>query len=278
MDICFSIDSIQIHVLSIIFERLTRILPSHSHGSGCYEIHFIPFGYGKLTANGQDFDLSPNTLYITGPHIEHTQASILSNPMQEYCIYLKIHHTSKRLPSSAIMDIFTSTPFWIGKDTQDVHALLKQLFYELEHRYTGYQNQITMLLSQLLIHIVRNYEYQPIPHDFPSRHNPAESTSVIIEEYFLYEYQSLSLSALAEKLNLSTRQTQRLLVAYYGKTFQQKKAEARMSAAAVFLADKSKSITSVAEDLGYSSIEHFSSSFKSYYHMTPREYRKQFLP
>ena len=57
-------------------------------------------------------------------------------------------------------------------------------------------------------------------------------------------------------------------------TILQKKAEARMSAAAILLTDTGKSITAIAEELGYSSIEHFSSAFKHYYHISPRQYRK----
>ncbi len=132
-----------------------------------------------------------------------------------------------------------------------------------------------MLLSQLLIYIVRSYGRRQIAQTSFSVHNRTESRSIIIEEYFLYEYQSLSLDVLAAKLNLSTRQTQRLLMEYYGKSFQQKKAEARMSVAAILLSDKTRSITSIAEDLGYSSIEHFSSAFRNFYRTSPREYRKQ---
>ena len=59
--------------------------------------------------------------------------------------------------------------------------------------------------------------------------------------------------------------------------FQQKKTEARMSAAVILLSNKNKSITSIAEELGYSSAEHFSSAFHKYYEMSPREYRKHMI-
>lgn len=275
MDIHFSMDNISIRALNIVFERFTRTIPSHSHGNGCYEIHYIPFGCGKLIADGQYYDISPNTLYVTGPHVEHAQTPIQSDPMQEYCVYLKIRSTSQKLQKSPVITAFTSMPFWIGEDTQGVHSLMKQLFDELEHCYTGHQNQVRLLLSQLLIYTVRNYEQYRIPQTSFSRNSMAESKSIIIEEYFLYDYQSLSLEALAGKLKLSTRQTQRLLMEYYGKSFQQKKAEARMSVAAILLSDKTRSITSIAEDLGYSSIEHFSSAFRNFYQVSPREYRRQ---
>lgn len=275
MDIHFTMDNIQIHALNIVFERFTRTIPSHSHGNGCYEIHYIPFGRGKLITDEQYYDITPNTLYVTGPHVEHAQTPIQSDPMQEYCVYLKIRTASQLQKKSPVINAFTSMPFWLGEDTQGVHSLMKQLFEELDHCYTGYQNQVRLLLSQLLIYMVRNYEQRRISQTSFSPHNMSESKSIIIEEYFLYEYQSLSLDVLAAKLNLSTRQTQRLLMEYYGKTFQQKKAEARMSVAAILLSDKARSITSIAEDLGYSSIEHFSSAFRNFYQTSPREYRKQ---
>lgn len=278
MDIHFSMDNIQIHALNIVFERFTRTIPSHSHGNGCYEIHYIPSGCGKLIADGQYYDITPNILYVTGPHVEHAQTPIQSDPMQEYCVYLKIRSTSQNQKKSPVINAFTSMPFWIGEDTQGIHLLMKQLFHELEYCYTGYQNQVGLLLSQLLIYIVRNYEQRSISRTSFTRNNVTESKSIIIEEYFLYEYQSLSLDALANKLKLSTRQTQRLLMEYYGKSFQQKKAEARMSVAAILLSDKTRTITSIAEDLGYSSIEHFSSAFRNFYQISPREYRKQLLP
>lgn len=277
MNICFTMDGIPVHGLNIAFERFTRTIPSHSHGCGCYEIHYIPSGYGKLESNGLYYDISPNTLFVTGPHVEHAQTPLADDPMQEYCVYLKTLENAQPKKPSPVMEAFTATPFWIGKDTQGIHSLMRQLFHELDHRYIGYQNQVELLLSQLLIHTVRNYEQGRLSRTFFAQGNHAHSQSVIIEEYFLYEYHALSLDALARRLNLSPRQTQRLLMEYYGKTFQQKKAEARMSAAAILLSDKGRSISSIAEALGYSSGEHFCSAFRKYYHSSPSEYRKRLL-
>lgn len=265
------------YALNIIFERFTRTIPSHSHGSGCYEIHYIPYGYGRALVEGHYYDITPNTLYVTGPHIEHAQSPIPEDPMQEYCIYLKKGKQTKSRPDSSFLDLFENTPFWIGQDSQGLHEIMKEIFFELEHQYTGYMSLVELLLQQLLIRLVRNYEQKKGSSRHFSHNNLMDSKSVIIEEYFLYEYQNLSLEGLSWKLGLSTRQTQRLLQEYYGKTFQQKKAEARMSAAALLLTEKSRSITSIADALGFSSAEHFSTTFRSYYHMSPREYRKNMI-
>ncbi len=290
MSIRFQLEGCSIHASNFIFEQLTRTIPSHSHGSGCYELHYISQGFGRLLADGKSYDITPDTFYVTGPHVEHAQFSMLSDPMQEYCIYLKVRKpVSPQIPSP-LMDVFLAKPFWFGQTDSRVLPLIKQIFEEFSCKYTGYQKQISLLLSQLLITLVRNYERQekapfpaavisksPLPSEKageqPLPGNITDRTSIIIEEYFLYEYASLSLETLSQRLNLSPRQTQRLIQTYYGKTFQQKKADARMSAASILLKHANESITTIANELGYSSPEHFSNAFHHYYGMSPRQYR-----
>lgn len=277
IDIHFTIDGVSIRSTNIVFEELVAAIPSHSHGSGCYELHYISAGQGRLLANGQHYDITPNTLYVTGPHVEHAQTSLSGAPMQEYCVYLQFKK-SKGKTLSPLMDVFCSTPFWLGQDSQDVFALMKQLFMELGCHGIGWQNQVKLLLSQLVIYMVRNYQSDAGAQLQTAGQEASDTSSVthksiIIEKYFLFEYQNLSLKELAGRLSLSPRQTQRLLMNYYNKSFQEKKAEARMSAAAILLGDKKSSISSVADTLGYSSLEHFSTAFRKYYGTSPRDYR-----
>jgi AraC-like DNA-binding protein len=182
----------------------------------------------------------------------------------------------RHLPKkTSALTLFEETPFWFGQDSQNIGSIMKQLFFELENQYTGYVTQVRTLLTQLIIQMIRNYEMKQkaLLHFGPS--NLGDSKFIILEEYFLYEYQNLSLEALSERLGLSCRQTERLLKEHYGKTFLQKKTEAKMAAALLLLSEKQRSISSVSEALGYSSAEHFSAAFKNYYHASPREYRKK---
>lgn len=132
-----------------------------------------------------------------------------------------------------------------------------------------------LLLSQLILWLIRSYEAEGrvIPHHACS--GSASQSAFIIEECFLYEYRTLTLQALAERLQFSPRQTQRLLKNYYGSTFRQKKQEARLSAAVAMLQDSRRHIAEISEALGFSSPEHFSNAFKKAYGMSPSRYRKQ---
>lgn len=302
LNIHFSIDNYAFYALNIVFERFLRSIPLHSHSRNSYEIHYIPYGHGKARINNISYEVTPNTLYITGPHVEHEQTPDKKDPMAEYCIYLKLEKkyvSSTRQESEDFVSLFEKTFFWYGQDTQNVYPILQSIFYELEHQYTGYMTEVETLLQQLIVKLIRNYEHKNSEqvrfgrtingssatqkflynkrgskvHFGPS--NLVDSKYIIIEESFLYEYKNLTLETLSARLGLSPRQTERLLKEHYDKTFLQKKSEAKMSAALLLLADKSNSITQIANQLGYSSVEHFSTAFKRYYQKSARAYRKE---
>lgn len=280
LDILFTIGNTHFHALNFAYEQFRRTIPGHAHGNGSYEIHYIPEGYGRALINGRYYEITPGTLYVTGPHIEHAQTPLPEHPMCEYCIYLKAARRrsapGKASEENNLTKIFLDTTFWFGQDAQMIGEVIKTLFAELKDRHTGWELQSEALLRQLFVRLVRSYE-KAMSGKAPVRPHPTDNTSVIIEEYFLYQYRSLSLEDLAKRLGLGTRQTERLLQKQYGKTFLQKKTEARMSAAAILLSNAECSITSIAEELGYSSIEHFTSAFRNYYGTSPRQYRKELM-
>lgn len=194
LDIKFSIEHISISALKISFDRITTPYPSHSHSKDSYEIHYIPFGYGKLISKGIEYNIKPNTLYITGPHIDHEQIPAKEDPMVEYCIYLKLDKTllensnkikkaTKSRPST-ILSIFEQNKFWFGEDKQDIHLLMKKIFYELDMKYTGYILNVQTLLQQLLVLVVRNYENNKMSSSHFDRSNINDSKYLMIEESF----------------------------------------------------------------------------------------------
>lgn len=286
LDIQFNLDNVHFQILNIAFERFEHPVPTHSHGARSYEIHYVPIGFGRAEIDGTDYEITPGTLYITGPHVAHQQTPRPDNPMGEYCIYLTCSAERESDPAAgepgsvesgqiSVGTVFLNTPFWFGKDTQNLNYLMRQLFFELEHRLPGYKEQTRSLMIALIVSMVRSYKRPTgIPADITTC-SLDDIKAFLIDNYFLYEYKNLSLVDLAQRLSISPRQTERFLNEYYGKTFLQKKNESRMSAARILLSDRSLSITSISEELGYSSIEHFSKAFKHYNGFSPRQYRSQ---
>lgn len=261
------------YALNIVFERFLRPMPRHSHGHDSYELHYIPFGRGRVWIDGKEYEIGPNTLYMTGPLVEHEQFPAKEDPMAEYCVYFKLKRRMGKGDPAA--ERFAGTPFWFGQDSQDLHLLMQQVFFELEHKYTGYMAQVEALLAQCIVKAVRNYENrrESTAHFLPS--NLVDSKYLIVEESFLYDFRELTLEELARRLGLGIRQTERFLKEYYGQTFLQKKTEAKMSMAKLYLADPGTSISEAAEGLGYSSSQHFCYAFRRYYGKSAGAYRKE---
>ena len=177
------------------------------------------------------------------------------------------------------MQDFLDHKFWIGPADPSIHELMKQIHTELETQDAGYELMLPSLLQQLLLMITRGYRQSEYSAGYQSQTTsmplPNDQTYLTIEEAFLYNYRDLTLEKLSDLVHLGRRQTERLLKKHYNKTFLQKKTEARMSAACILLQDPNISIASVAYELGYSSSEHFTNAFKTFYHMTPSAYRSK---
>lgn len=269
----FLLEGMSVWAANIIFAPFLSSIPAHSHGTGCYEIHFIAAGRGSLQTESGDYAIEPDSLFVTGPHVVHAQQPDTADPMQEYCVYLRTALSGKT--PSPLAEAFCSVPFWFGRDNGEIRAIFQQIFHEFTQKRTGYTVQVQLLLSQLLVKLVRHYETAQCT-GAPAAYRPhTDAVPFIIEECFLYEYRTLTLQTLAERLGFSPRQTQRLLKRYYGRTFQQKKQEARLSAAVELLRGSRRRIAEISEDLGFSSPEHFSNAFKKAYGISPSRYRRQ---
>lgn len=279
LKLSFTIEDIHFQAPSICLERLIRPFPMHSHSNDSYEIHYIPLGSGILNTPGHSYEITPGTLFITGPEIEHEQISNTEDPMLEYCIYLRVQRPekkhSRKLP---FVQTFLDTPFWFGTGNLTLHELSKQMIAELEQKSSGYELVLQALLQQFVLTLCRLYLAETASAD-DSRSLlgiSGDPTSLLVEEAFLYHYDEITLDSLSKQIGLGNRQMERYLKTHYNKSFQEKKTEARMNAAVTMLKDNKNSVSSIALTLGYSSVEHFSNAFKRYYKKTPSQMRKTF--
>lgn len=276
LDISFPVGNMLCRALKLSYEQCQRSFPSHSHSRNSWELHYIVCGRGRITLNQAPYEITPNTFFVTGPHVEHSQVPDPLDPVTEYCIYLKFEPVSASFISKEnpdFLNLFIHTPAFLGQDTQNIRALMQALFRELETRGTGYLTVVRTLLLQLLVQSARNFEGFHHTGNAAATSSLSDRNYLIIEESFLYDYQELTLESLAQRLGLGTRQTERLLREHYGKTFLQKKTDSKMSAALILLSDPAKSITEISASLGYSSVEHFSGAFRKYNGISPRAWR-----
>lgn len=282
LDIQFVFEQASVEVSKIANEVIRTPYPLHSHGKDCYELHYVAAGVGRVKIEQREYPLGERVLYITGPGIRHAQfpdgsyhhmegGEEQEEGLCEYGIYMKVSSLDEK--SEKLLHSLRTCPFWMGQAPDSFAEVFCTVLSELEEKKTGYIQSIQGLLQYLLVMVIRNLPSRTADTERMSRAWDARQ-QLVIDTAFIKEYGSITLNHLAGLLGLSERQTQRLLKEQYGKTFQQKKLEARMSAAQILLADASLSITAVSEQLGYSSGEHFSCAFRRYYGESARAYRE----
>ena len=275
LKLTFSIGDTLFDVISISNEQIIKPYPRHAHSKNSYELHYVPAGQGTLVVENKKFDITPGTVFMTGPEVPHEQISIRNNPMTEYSIYVQIlsNKTTSALP---LVKAFLETSFWFGKANTDLKKQMEQLVKELASRKTGYELIVQSLLQQILLTVARLYKKKTTQATEQAAYtrSVSEQAHLIIEEAFLYDYKTITLEELASRVSLGLRQTERLLQKHYGQTFIQKKTQARMSAATQLLLETDTTIQIISEDLGYSSPEHFTNAFKKYFKMSPSVYKK----
>ncbi len=270
----FELGALTVAPVHVRIERLPPVIAAHRHSNISYEIHYTRSGRGDVTIDALTRRVEPDTLYITGPGVRHAQRSDPRDPITEYCLYLNCEalHRATADPFA----LFAQTHFWMGEDRGRICPLLEALIAECRSPGRGSREMTKALLMQIIIQLTRVYDESPSGQRSvaPTPALTRAGFMPIIEDAFFYRYQTLTIVDLARLLNLSVRQTQRLLMANFGKTFSQKLTEARMASAVQLLTGTELSVTEISDRLGYSSIEHFSSAFRRVMGCSPRKYRQ----
>ncbi|AIQ45758.1 AraC family transcriptional regulator [Paenibacillus sp. FSL R7-0273] len=281
MDIKLNLEGLVLNVLYVKFGYFYRPMPEHSHSHNSYELHYIPAGQGILYAQGKRYAITPGTIYVTGPDVVHEQLPLPEDPMAEYCIFFEILPDNSVLPpvkrtfvkEPALPELLMSTPFWIGLDSGKMLGLFEMLADELSLEQAGVHHMATNILEMIVIQWIRQYRKNPASTQSLPLKTLDDSRLLIIENSFLYHYDSITLKQLADQLGLSTRQTERMVYKQYGKAFTDKKLQARMGAASRLLLTTDTSVSRIAAQVGYTTPEQFSNAFKKYFGMTATGYR-----
>ena len=220
-NITFQLNHLTVKVLHINYGVFYQPFPKHSHGANFYEAHLVVSGSGTLIADGEAYPLSGGTLYMTGPFVSHEQLTQPEDPMDEYCIQFEVRENKEKKQGKAAK-LLKETNFWIGPDKQNMSLLFELLTAEEEQKNIGYMQSVVSLCSLILVSLARNYDGCRQSADSVPL-TPDDKRMVITDNSFLYDHETLTLTELARRLNLSTRQTERFLKKAYGKTFREMK-------------------------------------------------------
>ena len=271
LDIRIIIEDMAFRIVSVENTHFYTNFPNHMHSF--YELHYVANGQGTLITNDISYELQKGCLYLTGPKVSHMQLTDPQNILEEYAFSFDVTFYKGKTASS-FSDILQSSNFWYGTDRNQIDEIFFGIGMEAKNKSIGHTYMIKSLSEQLIIKMLRNI-YKGANVKERKENLPDDRRKFLIDRAFIYHYKDITLVSLAKLLNLSPRQTSRVIQQEYGMSFLDLRTKSRLDAAYAQLhADNGKSIQEIAEDVGFNNTIYFSKLFLKAYGATPSEIRK----
>lgn len=276
----------------------TEGLPAHSttfvHYHPAFEVHFVTGGRGILFTATEEFPLQKGDLIVTPPDIFH---GFQGDPICykgcfqfTYAIRDTYDDLFPEIEITDLIKMLTNMNQCKIIHSFDMIPWVKQILEEFNQNQPGCYMKIQGMFTHLLIDLLRaasqniqqiQPEVQPdsaSPIRFPLK-TLDESRMRVIDMFFssnrLLRDQP-NLEQLADQLNLSIKQTQRVIQQLYGKSYRQIVTDIQIEVAKHFLAASTLPISDIAELIGFMDRRNFSRRFSQTTGCSPAKYRSMY--
>jgi len=268
-----------------------RSVSFHKHSE--YEFHFIPRGKGKVILGEQPYALQEGMLYLTGPGVLHYQEADAGEAMDELCLHIDIVKLDGAGERTMHLDALAD---WGSQwEVAEAEACVQQLrtlpvkpvmdkYRAMECFLTAYrawdENQpglftvIKQSIIQILLRTTRAYAAGPKP-DLPSRDMKQYRYKLAVQFIKDNFMEPLTLEVVAERVQISPRQLQRIFRELTGSTFSEYIEKERLVHVCSELSMGSETIDQIAFRNGFSSANYLHYVFKKNFGTTPMQFRVQ---
>lgn len=263
-------------MLDSTLDSYSRTLPYYLHTHNAFELHYPTCGSCVLRVGDVSYELHSGEICLITPGLYHSVKD-MSDDFDRICLLFEI------LPLPEIGKLSDFDMLLKNYNTEGVFLfsadhlawLLREMAETADEdgRVVGGWEKLRALTEVMIIELARNLHH--VLSTIPSAPLvPDKPRIFLIDQFFHDHFQSEGgASELAELLNVSTRQLDRILKKLYGKGYRQKMLEVRLEVAKDFLVTTNKSIAEISELLGYTSPANFSTFFKSMTGIPPSAFR-----
>lgn len=261
-----------------------HVIPSHKHSE--FEFHFIAKGKGNVTMGGQTYELLEGQFYVTGPDVIHAQESDPDDPMHELCLHIEFIPLPSRQDdpeadwgrplecreAASCIGMLRQFPLTTVWDTYHAMGAFLDAYRTWEEEPPGYHTQLRQAIIQILLRSTRVFAdpVAVIPERDMNGHRYELATQYIRDN----ESRPITLSEVAERVNVSSRQLQRIFQSEGGIPFRDYVEHVRLSAVCADLLHTNRSIEEIALLHGYATPTYLFPVFKHKFGVTPAVYRR----
>lgn len=264
---------------NVILERpeaKPTLLSTHQHPS--WELFCVFGGHLMLTIGPHTYRVEAGQLLLLPPATYHYMAS--SSPDFDGMAILFSLTRAKNVPVTAkdqlLLDLFQPSSPVLRLPISFALAQSLDLL-----RRTALDDPSSLMHTERLCHLYSLALLDLFDHlnpDHPSSPAPAKANEIpylhLIDDFFSQTYnRHATRQMLADQLHISVRQLNRILKKHYGMTFYEKLQEIRLKNAIALLQATTLPLSSVAEQLGFSSQSAFSAFIRATTGQTPSQIR-----
>lgn len=256
-----------------------RIIDFHNHAE--FEFHFIPRGKGKVILGEQMYPLSQGMLYLTGPGVMHYQEADAEEAMDELCLHVSIVEKLREdvdpwevAEAGECVEKLRNLPPVPAHDYYRAMKCFLEAYEACDGKLTGYYTSIKHLVISILMKVIRAYDSGGMGTAAPARDMLTYRYQYAIQYMEANHSATVTLENVAEKLNISSRQLQRIFKQIHpDKTFSRILEEIRLRAVCNRLETSSTPIEQIAQSEGFTNATYLHSVFRKRLGVTPAAYR-----
>lgn len=240
------------------------------------ELFYVVHGNGTFIAEGMEFSVGKNDMVIINPHVQHTEKSLYTTPL-EY-IVLGIDGLAFSFEQIASVQdrmlIQTASGDVYKYNTQNsyVYAYLNIMLEEITKKEENYEAVCQNLLEVILLCMLRNNNLSIIQ----SSNILLSRECAQIKNYLDANYaENITLDTLASFSHMNKYYIAHAFTKYVGVSPITYLLQKRIEEGKSLLSSTSHSISQIAASLGFSSQSYFSQAFKKATGKTPIQYRNE---
>lgn len=267
----------------IATNRFLRYLPAYWRTDNYFEVYYAFSGQCPVMFEHETVILEPGTVLIIPPSIMKA-CTCLSDDCVTFFYMIRSSTFSSvflnHLSDQNLMSLFFkqalsgySNAAYLRFDTgQDSN--IENLLYNIYCEYISggtYSSQMqNSLMSTFFLLLLKRYENTAQISKKSNFHWKPEFAAMF--NYIQTHFESTTLEEISKKYNYSERQIIRIIKNCTGKKFSELLIQLRMEKAARMLLTQTASISTIAAEVGYSTLSSFYRTFTQYYGCTPRAY------
>ncbi len=231
-------------------------------------IELVIEGSGELTVNDATYELRPGDAFILHFNEFHSYHPHYAEGWRKPALVFRrgfISQAFQQLGLDTISKISISPmnlPFIVG--------LFRQIYMLLQYRPDGYYEEMTALITRLLVALAREVSTRSVEHTVPA----PLSTAIRFAETHLHE--NVNVTEMARAAKCSRTHLTRLFKKHMGTSTCKWLSETKMRYARLLLNETTKPIHIIGEEVGFVDPYQFSATFHRVVGMSPSQYRKKY--